>query len=163
MRVTTDHPRNGFTLLETLVATGILVTALAGIAQLFVLSARFTRMSGTQGLALVAAQAKLEMLRSLPLAYGPTGDSITDPALEPSPPSSLREDTEGYVEPLDESGRAVDEDGDVAFIRRWAVTPIDHREPQAVVIEVCVFRAPAEGLAPVSAEACLATIRSRQP
>jgi type II secretory pathway pseudopilin PulG len=154
---------NGFTLLETVVAMGILVTVLAGIAHLFALSARQTTASAASGLGLVAAQAKLEMLRSLPLAYGPLGETITDPSLQASPPASLREDIDGYVEYLDESGEMVDEEADAAFTRRWAVTPIDHFEPRAVVIEVCVYRSPAQGRSPVGAEACLATIRSRQP
>lgn len=154
---------DGFTLLETLVATGILVTVLAGLAQLFVLTARFTKDSSSHGLGLVAAQAKLEMLRSLPLAYGSLGDPITDPSLEPSPPASLREDTDGYVEYLGPDGHVVEDDTGGTFTRRWAVRPIGHHEPLAVVIEVCVFRSPAEGQAPANAEACLATIRSRQP
>jgi len=155
---------DGFTLLETLIATGVLVTALAGIAQLFVLTARTTRESGSHGVALVAAQAKLETLRSLELAYGPAGETLTDPALEASPSQSLLEDTADYVDALDATGAVVVEDeAETAFTRRWAITPIDHDEPQAAVIEVCVFRSPADGLTPVAAEACLATIRSRQP
>jgi len=157
-----DNPP-GFTLLETLIATGILVTALAGIAQLFVLTARTTRDSGSQGVALVAAQAKLETLRSLQLAYGPAGELLTDPALEASPSQSLLEDTADYVDALDETGGVAPDEAAAAFTRRWAITPIDRTEPRAVVIEVCVFRAPAGGVTPVAAEACLATIRSRQP
>ncbi len=153
----------GFTLLETLIATGILVTALAGIAQLFVLTARTTRDSGSYGVALVAAQAKLEALRSRQLAYGAAGDLLTDPALEASPSQSLLEDTADYVDALDETGGVVPDEAAAAFTRRWAITPIDRHEPRAVVIEVCVFRAPASGVTPVAAEACLATIRSRQP
>ncbi len=154
----------GFTLLETLVATGILVTALAGIAQLFVLGVRLTRESGSQGMALASAQAKLETLRSLAMAYGSAAEMVTDQALEASPAGSLREDTAGYVDALDAGGRTVeDEDSDAVFTRRWAITPIDDQVPEAVVIEVCVFRAPADGVTPVAAEACLATIRSRQP
>jgi len=154
----------GFTLLETLIATAILVTALAGIAQLFGLAVRTTRESGSHSVALLAAQAKLETLRSLELAYGSAGERLTDPALEASPSRSLLEDTADYVEALDATGAVVAaEDGETAFIRRWAITPIDHEEPQAAVIEVCVFRSPADGLTPASAEACLATIRSRQP
>ena len=154
----------GFTLLETLIATAILVTALAGVAQLFVLTMRTTRDSGSHGVALAAAQAKLETLRSLQLAYGPAGERLTDPALEASPSQSLLEDTADYVDALDATGAVVvDDDAGKAFIRRWAITPIDHEEPQAAVIEVCVFRSPADGLTPVAAEACLATIRSRQP
>lgn len=154
----------GFTLLDTLVATGILLTALAGVAQLFVLTLRTTRDSGWHGVALVAAQAKLETLRSLELAYGPAGERLTNPALEASPSQSLLEDTADYVDALDATGAVVVDDGaETAFIRRWAITPIDREEPQAAVIEVCVFRSPADGLTPVAAEACLATIRSRQP
>lgn len=154
----------GFTLLETVIATGILVTALAGVAQLFVLTARTTRESGSHGVALVAAQAKLETLRSLRLGYGPAGEAVTDPSLEASPSQSLLEDTADYCDVLDDAGGVVEEDDDEgAYTRRWAVTPIDQREPQAVAIEVCVFRSPAEGVTPAGAEACLATIRSRQP
>lgn len=163
MRGASDRSTDGFTLLETLVATSILVTALAGIAQLFVLGVRVTRQSGSHGTALVAAQAKIETLRALVLTYGPAGDMVTDPALEVSPASSLREDTAGYVDALDANGRVVHDEGGVAFTRRWAIAPIDSREPRAVVIEVCVFRAPADGVSPVAAEACLATVRSRQP
>jgi type II secretory pathway component PulJ len=154
----------GFTLLETVVATGILVTALAGIAQLFMLAARTTRQSGAHGVALVAAQAKLETLRSLQLAYGPAGEQLTDRALEASPSRSLLLDIADYFDALDETGGVVEgEEGEAMFTRRWAITPIDHQEPEAVVIEVCVFRAPADGVRPVAEEACLATIRSRQP
>ena len=154
----------GFTLLETVIAIGILVTALAGIAQLFGLTARTTRESGSRGVALVAAQAKLETLRSLELAYGAHGERLTDPALEASPSQSLLEDTAHYFDVLDETGGVVmDDEAEGSFTRRWAITPIDHREPHAVIIEVCVFRLPADGVKPAAAEICLATIRSRQP
>ena len=155
---------DGFTLLETVIATGILVTVLAGIAQLFALTLRTTRESGSRGVALVAAQAKLEALRALQLAYGAAGERITDPSLEASPSESLREDTADYFDALDDTGAVIlDEEAEAAFARRWRITPIDRLEPQALVIEVCVFRSPAEGATPVAAEACLATIRSRQP
>ena len=41
--MTQQTSARGFTLVETLVATGVLVTAIAGLAQLFALSMRFTR------------------------------------------------------------------------------------------------------------------------
>lgn len=155
---------DGFTLLETVIATGILVTALAGIAQLFVLTLRITRDSGIHGVALVAAQAKLEALRALRLAYGAAGERLTDPALDASSPGSLLADTADYFDTLDDTGAVIiDEEADAALTRRWRITPIDRLEPEAVVIEVCVFRSPAAGATPMAAEACLATIRSRQP
>jgi type II secretory pathway pseudopilin PulG len=63
----------GFTLFETIVATGILVTALAGVAQLFVLGTHLTRQAGASGRALVAAQDKLESLRGQPSGTIPAG------------------------------------------------------------------------------------------
>ncbi len=79
----------GFTLFETVIATGILVTALAGIAQLFILSSHLARQATASGMALVAAQAKLESLSGLRFAFDGAGAAVTDPGLQPSPASSL--------------------------------------------------------------------------
>lgn len=146
----------GFTLFETLVATGILVTALAGVAQLFVLGSQLTRQAGASGMALVAAQDKLESLRGQAFTYDPSGIEVTDPALEPSPSSSLSEDVDPYVDWLDSNGDATDTADDAVLVRRWRVTSLGLTTPDAVAIEVCVF--PLSG-----AEACLSMIRTRQP
>lgn len=156
----------GFTLLETVVATGVLVTALAGLAQLLALSVRSTDDAGSQAAALMAAQDKLEVLRSLDLTYDPLGAAITDPGLTPSPGFSLGEDTPDFVDHLGRDGATVDVNLDghgAALTRRWRITPIDLFLPEAVAIEVCVFRWPADGLSVRHAVACLATVRTRQP
>ena len=164
MSDTSLRQTDGFTLLETVVATAILVTAIAGISQLFLLGVGHTRSSGSRGAALAAAQAKLEALRSRVLAYGPSGERVTDPALAASPPDSLTKAAAGYVDALDVAGHTVDIDGgELAFERRWAVSVLDDFEPEALAIEVCVYRAPATGAGPAAAEACLSTIRTRQP
>ncbi|MEP6782653.1 MAG: hypothetical protein ABI983_03225 [Acidobacteriota bacterium] len=150
----------GFTLLETLIATGILVTALAGVAQLFVLGTQLTRQSITSGVALVSVQDKLEALRGLPFAYDADGSAITDPALQISPPTSLAEDVEPYVDRVDGTGVSRESEDEAAFVRRWRVSALGDTQPDAVSIEVCVFRAPAGHH---GADACLSTIRSRQP
>lgn len=153
----------GFTLLETLVATGILVTALAGVAQLFILGAHLTRQANVSGAALVAAQDKIELLAGLSFHYDADGAAITDPSLELSPSSSLDEDTESFVDWLDPSGDAGDSPDDAVFVRRWRVSSIGDDEPESVAIEVCVFRMPADHAPARSADACLSTIRTRQP
>lgn len=166
MRRIPDSSHDGFTLVETVVATGILVTALAGIAQLLVLAVRATRDSGSHGTALVAAQGKLEVLRSLAFGYGPLGEPMTDPGLAPTAAQSLAEDIAGSVDVTDAAGRVVDTTAGAhgaVFTRRWRVTPIDHFEPEALAIEVCVFQWPADGLTAVAAHTCLATVRGRQP
>lgn len=161
-----DSSHDGFTLVETVVATGILVTALAGIAQLFALSVQSTRNTGTQGGALLAAQDKIEALRSLAFGYGPLGEPITNPGLASSGALSLANDTTGFVDYLSAAGAVVDlgdEGQGAVFTRRWRVIPIDGFVPEANAIEVCVFRWPADGLTPREADACLATVRVRQP
>jgi type II secretory pathway pseudopilin PulG len=152
----------GFTLFETLVATCILVTALAGVAQLFILGAQLTRQAGQSGLALTAAQDKLESLRGEALTYDADGRPVTAPALQLSPPTTLSGDIEPYVDWLDSDGTPQDSADDAVLIRRWRVASLGATTPDAIAIEVCVFRIPATA-DPKSADACLATIRTRQP
>ena len=152
----------GFTLFEPIVATGILVTALAGVAQLFVLGAHLTRQAGAAGLALVAAQDKLESLRGQAFGYDPGGASVTAPALQPSPPTTLAEDTEPYVDWLDIDGVAQESSNGAILVRRWRISSLGATTPDAIAIEVCVFRTPGAD-DPAGADACLSTIRTRQP
>src|SRR6186997_2147895 len=112
----------GFTLIETLVATGILVTALAGVAQLFILGTHLTRQAGASGMALVAAQDKLESLRGQAFTYDADGVTVTAPALQPSPLDTLGEDIEPYVDWLDVDGTRQESADDAVWIRRWRVS-----------------------------------------
>jgi type II secretory pathway pseudopilin PulG len=153
---------SGFTLVETLIATSVLVTALAGLAQLFALSLRFTRDSAQSGAALVAAQDKLESLRALRFGYDDNGAALTDPRLQPSPPTSLSENLAPYVDWLDDAGNVVSETG-ASYARRWRITEMAVDDPAAIAIDVCVFRMPAIARGPAQAEACLVTARVRQP
>lgn len=162
MGMTHRFASSGFTLVETLIATGVIVTAIAGLAQLFALSVRFTRDSAQFGLALVAAQDKLESLRSLRFTYDDNGAAVTDSGLRPSPARSLTENLGAYVDWLDETGAVVAE-RDAALVRRWRVSEIASDEPAAVAIDVCVFEAVGANRDPDHAEACLSTVRVRQP
>ena len=153
----------GFTLLETLIATGLIVTAVAGLAQLFALSVRFTRDAGQFGVALVAAQDKLESLRSLAFGYDEGGEPRTDPAVRASAAFTLAADVERYVDWLDERGSVVSGAAGAAYVRRWRISEIAVDEPQAIAIDVCVYRLPGVNAEPAQADACLATIRVRQP
>src|SRR5689334_19652684 len=153
----------GFTLFETLIATGILVTALAGVAQLFVLSTHLTRQANTAGAALVAAQEKLEILSGLSFDYDAAGVAITNPSLDVSPPSSLDRDVAPYVDWIDAAGESSATNEHSVFVRRWRVSSISSDAPDAVTVEVCVFRMPAENVDARGADACLSTVRTRQP
>lgn len=160
--MTLQTSARGFTLVETLVATGVLLTAIAGLAQLFALSVRFTRDSAQFGAALVAAQDKLESLRSLRFGYDDSGTAVTDPRLQPSPPTSLSEDIAGYVDWLDDGGNVVNQ-ARASYARRWRITEIAADNPAAIAMDVCVFNMPVRNRDPVHADTCLATARVRQP
>jgi type II secretory pathway pseudopilin PulG len=160
--MTQQPSARGFTLVETLVATGVLVTALAGLAQLFVLSVRFTRESAQSGAALVAAQDKIESLRALRFGYDDSGAALTDPRLAPSAATSLSENIDGHADWIDEAGNVVSEAG-ASYVRRWRITTIAADEPAAIAIDVCVFGAPAINREPGNADTCLAIARVRQP
>jgi type II secretory pathway pseudopilin PulG len=153
----------GFTLFETLIATGILVTALAGLAQLFILSSQLTAQANIAGAALSAAQEKLEDLGGAAFDYDAAGNSVTAHSLEISPASSLDVDVDAYVDWIDAVGEASPSVGEAVFKRRWRVTSISSGAPDAVTIEVCVFRLPAPDAPARSADACLSTVRTRQP
>ncbi len=157
---------NGFTLIETVVATAILVTALAGLAQLLVLSVRSTRDAGSHSAALIAAQGKLEALRALAFSYDAAGSPVTASEFDLRDSGSLDDDTPGAVDYVDADGAVLDPDNDghgAVFTRRWRIAPLDAFVPEAIVIEVCVFHWPAEGVAVAASEVCLATVRARQP
>ena len=157
----TASPR-GFTLIETVVATSLLITALAGVAQLFMLSAQLTRQAGASGVALAAAQEKLEELRGLAFAYDEAGALITASNLAASDSSSLDADIAPHVEWLDASGQASTAAA-AAFVRRWRISTIGASPPESIAIEVCVFRAPAVRVDHRAADACLFLARTRQP
>ena len=152
----------GFTLFETLVATSILVTALAGIGQLFVLGMHLTRGATASASALVAAQQKLETLRGLAFTYDDGGAPITAASLALSQDSSLDEDVEGNVDWVDDNAEAGDNPEGAAFVRRWKVSALAG-SADAIAIEVCVFKPPALAVSHRSAEVCLSAIRTRQP
>lgn len=151
---------HGFTLVETLVATGILITALAGIAQLFLLSAQLTRQAGASSSALRAAEDKLETLRGQDFTYDDGGNPITGAALEASPSTSLSETIDAFADWVDRDGRPLSSPDDAVWLRRWRITPLDRLVPDAIAIEVCIF-GDISG-ARVQPDACLSTIRTRQ-
>ena len=153
----------GFTLVETLIATGLLITAIAGLAQLFALSVRSARDAGQFGVALAAAQDKLESLRALRFGYDEAGATVTDPRLNGTPVASLSRDAAGWVDWLDASGAGLADAHGAVYVRRWRITTMAADEPEAIAIDVCVFDIRSADRDPHHADACLATVRVRQP
>ena len=120
----------GFSLVEVLIATAIVVGSMAALAPLFVLSGDANRAAGRSSIALLAAQQKLEQLRAAPDENA-------------SPSGALAADTTGYVDYLDAGGAPLSETGGGAmFTRRWSVEPLG--DPvRSVVLRVVVIPASA--------------------
>jgi type II secretory pathway pseudopilin PulG len=162
MSIGATRRERGFSLVETLVAAGILVTLLASLAQLMGWSVSQAREAGSRARAMSVAQDKLEKLRALAWTVDLDGNPVSDPALATSPTGALDVNTSGHVELVGAAGQVV-LGPDALVVRRWAVAPIDLATPDAIAITVCVFRPPASHTARAGADLCLSTARVRQP
>ena len=149
----------GFSLLEVLVATALLASALVSLAQLFAMSTKSNIGSRNTTYAAVLAQQKLEELRSLAWGFDQVGLPISDittdttktpedpvggTGLSPSPQSSLGENTSGWVDYVDSfgnklgTGSAPPQNG--IYTRRWMVSPLPTNPNNTLIIQVLVFR-----------------------
>jgi prepilin-type N-terminal cleavage/methylation domain-containing protein len=122
----------GFSLLEVLVAMGVITTVLTGVAPLFAMSIRTNIRARDASYASMFAAQKIEQLRA-------GGDPVR------SPDGTLANDTPGFVEYLDADGMVLA--GDVvgppprtAYIRRWSVEPAALDPLHTLVIHVVVTR-----------------------
>lgn len=144
----------GFTLVEVLVAMGVLSTAALGTAQLVSVATRAMHFARVQQATASAASTRLDQLRGLDFAFGPDGLRITDvvtnlsvdpPApggggLTPGGAATLQVNTPGFVDYLDASGRWVGAGAAppaaAVFVRRWAVEPLG--SPDLLILQVLV-------------------------
>jgi prepilin-type N-terminal cleavage/methylation domain-containing protein len=148
----------GFSLVEVLVAMGLLTAVSLGVAQLFALSTRNTLTAKGQTSTTAMAQQKMEQLRALTWGFDLAGQglpvtdttsnvAVTPPTnngsgLNPSPSDSLERNTEGFVDFLDASGQWVgtgtNTPANATYIRRWSITPLPTNPNNTIVIQVLV-------------------------
>jgi prepilin-type N-terminal cleavage/methylation domain-containing protein len=177
----------GFSLLEVLVATAILATALVSLAQLFALSTRSNIGSRNTTYAAVLAQQKLEELRSLAWGFDQIGLPISDittdttvtpeqpiggTGLSPSPDSALQGNTVGYVDYIDSYGNKMGTGTappqNAIYTRRWSISPLPTNPNNTLVIQVLVTRLNDRGAADQGAvkrlpeEARMITVKTRK-
>jgi hypothetical protein len=161
MRTRKGAPDPGFSLVEALIASLLIASAVVGLAHLVALAARQSLASRQAASALTIAQAKLEQLRRAAWTYDAAGLRVSSAMLLPSPPESLREDAGGYVDFADGFGRVVTPPVEIAhFARRWAIATLDESDVDTLLLQVCVFAGPPFDGVPT---ACVAGIRTRQP
>lgn len=143
----------GFTLVEVVVAMGLLVTAAVGGVYLLAFGTRAMHMARLQGAGALAASARLDELRSLRFEFDQNGQRVTDVStridsdqprpggsgLTPGGAAALDTNVSGFVDYLDSSGAWVGSGPapppDAVFVRRWA---IDSPAPDLLVLQVLV-------------------------
>ncbi len=149
----------GFSLVETLVATALLATAVVSLAQLAGLAARGNVRSRNTTYAAVLAAQKLEELRALAWHVDAQGVAVSDlttdttvtpeaseggTGLAPSPATALLNNTDGWVDYLDGEGRKLGgglrPPANTAYVRRWVVQPLPESPDHALIIQVLVTR-----------------------
>jgi type II secretory pathway pseudopilin PulG len=180
------HNASGFSLVEVLVATGLLATSLVALAQLFAISTKANVSSRNSTYAAVLAQQKLEELRSLSWGFDalglPVTDTTTNTAVTPgtndgtgltaSPGPTLSENTTGYVDYVDTFGNKLgtgqNPPESAIYTRRWSIEPLPTNPNNTLIIQVLVTRNRARGAAEEGAvlrlpdEARMITVKTRK-
>ena len=180
----------GFSLVEVLVAMGLLTAVSLGVAQLFALSARNNLTAKGQTSTTAMAEQKMEQLRALtwgfdlagqglPLTDTTTNLAVTPPqhngtGLNPSPADALERNTAGFVDFLGASGQWVGTGstppGAAVYIRRWSITPLPTNPNNSIVIQVLVTPVASEAArvesqytrTRMSGDALLITVKTRK-
>jgi type II secretory pathway pseudopilin PulG len=178
--------RAGFSIVEALIATGMLAGAVLSLAQVFAAATASNAAAARATQASVLAARKLEELRTLSWVFDEAGavrselttDTTRTPessaggtGLTPSPASALDEDTAGYVDYIDRFGAKL-VPGDhpppgALFTRRWSIRPLPADPGHTLVIQVRVIATVEAGRAARRAgrlpgEARLVLVRSRR-
>jgi prepilin-type N-terminal cleavage/methylation domain-containing protein len=144
----------GFTLVEVLIALGILAVAALSSAQLIVITCSAIQVARLQTSTVALSSSRMEQLRALTWGFDsnglPTGDSSTNLSVEPpasdgtglafSPAGSLQQNTPGFVDFLDSGGRWMSAGPApppaAAYLRRWSIEPPADGSPDTLVIQV---------------------------
>ncbi len=156
----------GFSLVETMISTMILATALVALAQLFAVSSKSNSGARNSTFAMVLAQQKMEQLRGLTWGFDNLGLPISDTetnttvspetptgghGLAPSPGNTLQSTTDGYVDFLDAHGNLLGGGTTppvgTTYVRRWMIEPLPTNPNNTLIIQVLVTRRTNRGAA----------------
>jgi type II secretory pathway pseudopilin PulG len=148
---------SGFSLMETMIATMLLATALVSTAQLMVIAIRGNSAAQRSTFTTTLAQDKIEQLRGLAWGFDELGLPINDyttnlgvnpPAddgvgLSPSPGDALAANMTGYVDYLSREGTVLGGGptpvAGTVYVRRWSVEPLPTNPNNTLIIQVLVF------------------------
>lgn len=178
---------SGFSLAETLVATGLLATALISVAQMFAIATRSNTSARDTTYATILAEQKIEQLRALTWGFDSVGLPISDlttdttvqpetpmggKGLSPSPVEALQENSVGYVDYIDRLGNALGTaekpPAGAMYFRRWSIEPLPTNPNNTLIIQVVVGRIKDRSVADqsttqrASEEARIMTVKTRK-
>ena len=171
----------GFTLVEVLVAMGIVACGVVGVAGLFVTAIQSVHVARVETSATALAAGKMEQLRALTWSFDArfpgalntdtTTDLSHDPPLAsgrgllPSPPGTLDENVPGYVDYLDDDGVWVGNGTEpppaAVFARRWSVAPLPLQPDTVLVFQVVVMPAADAGAGATNSAVRLVSAETR--
>ena len=146
----------GFAPLEAVVSSGLLIVLVAGLGSLMVMSGTATRSAADMSIGLFLAVQKIEQLRGLTWTYDRDGREISDlttrlavdppgadgRGLRPSPPDSLQQNVDGFVDFLDRHSQwigATFPPRGTSFIRRWSIRQVDPADDGLLMLQVVVM------------------------
>jgi len=157
---------SGFSIVEVLVATLVLSVGLLSVAQLLALSTKGNTAARSNTFTVMLAQQKMEQLRSLTWGFDTVGLPVSDyntdttdvgtlagctssgtgagTGLSPSPSGTLTQNTDGWVDYLDQNGCDLGGGGNApngtTYIRRWSVEPLPTNPNNTLILQVLVTR-----------------------
>ena len=154
-----NNSERGFSMLETIFATGVLATAVVALAQMFTISVaknnrkRRPSLHHDAGRAEdgTAARPDVRLRHDRPADHGyddrhraavetPNGGT----GLTPSPAGTLVHNTNGYVDYIDQFGNILGGGEGIrlkaVYIRRWSIEPLPTNPNNTIVIQVMVTR-----------------------
>jgi type II secretory pathway pseudopilin PulG len=159
-----SNRESGFSLIEVLLATGLMAFALVSLAQLFALSTRNNVSARYSTLSSILAEQKMEQLRALTWGFDllnlPLSDLSTNVAafeatgacaaatagssvgLTPSPSNTLQANVDGYVDYVDENGCGLGGGtvmpANTVYVRRWSIEPLPTNPNNTLILQVLV-------------------------
>ena len=146
-----SRSEHGFSLIELLIAVGLLSVVLASLAQLFTLSVAANTAARIRTTQSLLAGQKLEQLRGLAFGFDVNGAPLTDMTTDTrdptdadggtglSPGGSLDADVAGYADYADAYGSPTDP-AHALYARRWLIASLPDDPDNTRLLQVLVTR-----------------------
>ena len=130
---------DGFSLVEILVATGLVVVAAAALAQLFAIAIHANARARATTFTVLLAQQKMEELVA---AF--SQQDMSGASLGVTPAGALGRNTAGYCDYVDERGQSlgggITPPPGAAYLRRWSIDPLPAYPDSTRILQVLATR-----------------------